>query len=66
LYPMRSREEAERAAREHNEAMAPLMEKYRENPNYPCPEAITAIVVEWPHADMTDEAWERACVEAET
>jgi hypothetical protein len=50
LYPMRSKEEAERVAREHNEVVVPpLTAKWKENPNYPSAESITAVVVEWPH-----------------
>ena len=65
LYPMRSREDAERLAKEHNVAMIPLVERWKENPAYPRPEAITAVVVLWPHAPMSDAEWERACREAE-
>lgn len=65
LYPMRSREDADRLASEHNAAMASLLEKYRENPNYPRPESIMAVVISWPHEPMDDTEWERACREAE-
>ena len=66
LYPMRSKEDAERAAQEHNDAVVPyLTEKWRQNPHYPRPESITAVVVEWPHEPVTDDEWETMCREAE-
>lgn len=66
LYPMRSRENADRLAAEHNETVVPgLVAKWRENPNYPRPEAITAVVIPWPHGEVADDQWERMCRDSE-
>lgn len=57
LYPMRSRAAAEALAAAHNRAIKPMIEKAHTNPNYPRPEAMTAVVIEYPHGNMTDEEW---------
>lgn len=68
LYAMRSKEDAERAAKEHNEAMAKWIAWRNENdpsPHYPSDESVMAVVVEWPHEPVGDEEWERMCREDE-
>lgn len=66
LYAERSKEDAERAAREHNDVLVPrATAKCKENPNFPSPECVTAVVVEWPYGPVSDEEWEAMCAEDE-
>jgi hypothetical protein len=66
LYAMRSREEAERTAAEHNEKMDLFIATRPPNPNYPSRESVMAVVIEWPHGEVSNEEWERLCAEDES
>ncbi len=64
LYPQESKEAAEALAKSHNawaEANATVLWK---SPWHPPREAFIAVVIPWPHGDVSDAEWARMVEDA--